>query len=75
MPYMQLVYVILRLLWRPAALAVWTMAAMTVIELFQLTMIPAHMLASHHLIVRVCARLLGTEFSFRDLLAYAVGSV
>jgi hypothetical protein len=71
--YAAMVYVILRLLWNPPALAPWTMATMTVIELFQLTMIPAHMLASHHLIVRVCARLLGTEFSFLDLLAYAVG--
>ncbi len=36
-------------------------------------MIPAHMLASEHFIVRICARLMGTEFSFLDLLTYAVG--
>ena len=46
---------------------------MTVIELFQLTMIPAHMLASEHLAVRICARLMGTGFSFLDLFAYGVG--
>jgi hypothetical protein len=46
---------------------------MTSIELFQLTMIPAHMLGSMHSMVRICARLIGTEFSFLDLLAYAVG--
>jgi hypothetical protein len=46
---------------------------MTLVELFQLTMIPAHMLANQHLIVRICARLMGTEFSFLDLLAYGVG--
>ena len=43
------------------------------IELFQLTMIPSHMLASEHLIARICARLIGSEFSFLDLLAYGTG--
>lgn len=73
--YAAMVYVIIRLLWRAAAVAVavLTMVVMTVIELFQLTMIPAHMLASDHLIVRICARLMGTDFSFMDLLAYGVG--
>src|SRR5260221_608401 len=71
--YAAMVYVILRLIWRSAPLAVWAMAIMTAIELFQLTMIPAHMLASEHAIVRICARLMGTEFSFLDLLAYGVG--
>jgi hypothetical protein len=71
--YAAMVYAILRLLWKPAAVAVCAMAVMTVIELFQLTMIPAHMLASEHLIARIGARMMGTEFSFLDLLAYGVG--
>ena len=73
--YAAMIYAILRLLWRAAAVvvAVSTMVLMTLIELFQLTMIPAHMLANEHLIVRICARLMGTEFSFLDLLAYGVG--
>ena len=73
--YAAMIYVILRLLWRAAAVAVAvsTMAVMTLVELFQLTMIPAHMLASEHLITRICARLMGVEFSFLDLLAYGVG--
>ncbi len=71
--YAAMVYAILRLLWRTAAIAVYAMAVMTVIELFQLTMIPSRMLASEHLIVWMCARLMGTEFSFLDLLAYGVG--
>jgi hypothetical protein len=73
--YAAMVYVILRLLWRATAVAVGVsaMITMTFVELFQLTMIPAHMLASDHLISRICARLMGTEFSFLDLLAYAVG--
>ena len=68
-----MVYAMLRLVWRTAALALPAMAVMTVIELFQLTMIPARMLASEHWMVRICARLMGTEFSFLDLLTYAVG--
>ena len=73
--YAAMVYVILRLLWRATAVAVavTTLIAMTVVELFQLTMIPAHMLTSKHLITRISAMLIGTEFSFLDLLAYGVG--
>ena len=71
--YAAMVYVILRLLWRTAAVALPAMAVMTAIELFQLTMIPARLLASEYLLVRIGARLMGTDFSFRDLLAYAVG--
>ena len=53
-----MVYAILRLFWRAAArarVAVSAMAIMTVIELFQLTMIPAHLLANGHVMVRICA--------------------
>jgi hypothetical protein len=71
--YPMMVYGILRLLSRAAASAVCAMVVMTAIELFQLTMIPAHMLASEHLMTRICARLLGVEFSLLDLLAYGVG--
>ena len=71
--YAMMVYGILRLLSRAAASAVCAMVVMTAIELFQLTMIPAHMLASEHLMTRICARLLGVEFSLLDLLAYGVG--
>ena len=71
--YAAMVYGILRLLSGAAASAVCAMIAMTAIELFQLTMIPAHMLASKHLMTRICARLMGVEFSSLDLLAYGVG--
>jgi hypothetical protein len=73
--YAAMVYVILRMVSRSRGLrlAAMAMAIMTALELFQLTLIPAHMLSSTHAIVRICARLLGTEFSFRDLAAYAVG--
>lgn len=71
--YAAMVYGILRLLWSAASSAVCAMVVMTAIELFQLTMIPAHMIASEHLITRICARLMGVEFGFLDLLAYGVG--
>ena len=73
--YAAMVYTLLTLFapkppWRKAVLA---MAIMSALELFQLTMIPAHMLHSPHLTIRIFARLLGTEFSLLDLLAYALG--
>ena len=71
--YATMVYGILRLLSRAAASAVCAMVVMTAIEMFQLTMIPAHMLSSEHWMTRICARLMGVEFSFLDLLAYGVG--
>jgi hypothetical protein len=71
--YAAMVYAILRLGLRARTAAVWAMVAMTAIEVFQLTMIPAHMLASEHWVTRICARLMGVEFSFLDLLAYGVG--
>lgn len=84
--YAMMVYVIVRMIsqggragrtatgagghWRSAAIA---MGLMTAIELFQLTMIPARLFVSKYSLVRLGARLIGTEFSFLDLLAYAVG--
>ena len=71
--YATMVYTILRLLWNSASVALPAMVVMVSIEVFQLTMIPARMLESEYLMVRICARLIGTEFSFLDLLAYGVG--
>jgi hypothetical protein len=71
--YAAMVYVIFRLTGRIARVAVWSAVAMTAIELFQLTGVPAGMLRSSYPAVRACARLLGTEFSVFDLFAYAVG--
>jgi Protein of unknown function (DUF2809) len=73
--YAAMVYALVSLVWQTGALrkAMLAMLIMTALEVFQLTMIPAHMLATGNLATRIVARLLGTEFSFRDLLAYAVG--
>jgi hypothetical protein len=73
--YAAMVYVILRLTGRITRVAVWAAAAMASIELFQLTGIAAGMFHSGHAAARVCARLMGTEFSVIDLLAYAAGIV
>src|SRR5256885_14138433 len=56
--YAMMVYGILRMVSKAAVSAVCAMVLMTAIELFQLTMIPAHMLGSEHLMTRICARLL-----------------
>lgn len=71
--YASMVYAMLRLFRRPAPSAAWATIAMLSIESFQLTLIPAAMLASQHWTIRMCARLLGVQFSWLDLLAYAVG--
>jgi Protein of unknown function (DUF2809) len=74
--YAAMVYVIFRLLWPSVSgrlIAAITSITMILIELFQLTLIPAQMSTSANLLVRICARLLGTEFSRLDLAAYAVG--
>lgn len=73
--YAAMVYVMLRLASAasPSALTLTTLLVMTAIELFQLTGIPLQLLASEHAALRLVARLLGTTFSFFDLLAYVVG--
>jgi Protein of unknown function (DUF2809) len=73
--YAAMIYAILRLWWTSRAAAVCAAAIMIAIELFQLTLIAAHMLKSDHLIVRIIARLMGTHFSYLDLLAYVVAIV
>lgn len=73
--YAAMVYAILRLVWRSRSVALPATVVMIGIELFQLTRIPAHMLESRHLMIRVCARLIGTEFSYLDLIAYGAGIV
>ena len=73
--YAVMFYALIRLAWRAPAwrVAVAAMGVMTVIEFFQLTMIPARMVASDNLLFQVTGRLLGTEFAWKDLAAYAVG--
>ena len=71
--YAAMVYVLFRLTGRIPRPALCAALAMTAIECFQLTRIPAALLRSEHIALRACARLLGTEFSFLDMLAYAVG--
>ena len=72
--YAAMVYGILRLFSRGAPVSAGlAMLCMTAIELFQLTLIPAHLLASGHWMIRICARLMGVQFGWLDLLAYAVG--
>jgi hypothetical protein len=71
--YAAMVYAILRSFRPNAEAAIAAMAIMIVIELFQLTMIPARLLGSDSLVVRMVARLMGTKFGWLDLIAYAAG--
>lgn len=70
--YAAMVFVLLRLS-GVRRVAWWASVAMVAIELFQLTGIAAGMLGSGSLVVRICARLLGTEFRWQDLVAYGAG--
>lgn len=71
--YAMMVYAICRLALPPARSALCASLVMTALETFQLTGIPARLLQSPHVPVRLAARLMGIEFSFLDLLAYAIG--
>ena len=71
--YAAMVYVLFRLTNRIARPALWTSVAMIAIELFQLTGIAAEMFRNGNAAVRSFARLLGTDFSVLDLVAYAAG--
>ena len=71
--YAVMVYGILRIFWGAGRSALCAAAILIAIESFQLTLIPARMFASGNLLTRVCARLIGVQFSFLDLLAYGVG--
>lgn len=71
--YAAMVYALLRLSGRVERVALWTAVVMTALELFQLTGIPAALYRDGPLPVRLLARLLGTEFSALDLVAYAAG--
>jgi hypothetical protein len=71
--YAAMVYALIRLTGRRRGVVWWSAAAMVLIECFQLTGIAAEMAKSGNAAARVCAVLLGTHFSWLDLLAYAVG--
>ena len=71
--YAAMVYVILRLSGRIARVAVWAAVAMTAIRVFPAYGNRLGDARNSSLAVRLCARLLGTQFSVFDLLAYAVG--
>ena len=74
--YAAMAYAILRVFWpfaKSTRIAILTMAVMTALELFQLTLIPARLFTSDSAALRIIARLMGTEFSPADLAAYAVG--
>jgi hypothetical protein len=74
--YAILFYLLLSLLWKkgtPFAKASLTMLAMLAIESFQLTHIPLSFHLSSNIFLQLLAIILGTTFSWLDILAYLVG--
>ena len=71
--YAMMMYAFLRLRTGPRSAALGSSLLMTALECFQLTGIPAQLLSSGQLSIRLCARLLGTHFAWPDLIAYAIG--
>lgn len=71
--YAAMIYGLLRIFWLKAHVALPAMLLVTAIELFQLTKIPAQLLANEHFALQAVGRLLGTQFSLLDLFAYGVG--
>ena len=74
--YTVMVYLLLSLIWirgRTLHKAMIVMAFMIALELFQLTLIPYSLSTSSNIFLRIVAIVLGTKFSWLDLLAYLVG--
>jgi len=71
--YAAMVYALLKVAGCGRPAWAWAAVLMAAIEAFQLTLIPARMVESGALILRVLGRLLGTAFSWLDLVAYGVG--
>ena len=73
--YAAMVYVLLRLSERISRVALWAAVIIysCVIQLLELMGHTSATLHSGHTVVRICARLLGTEFSVFDLAGYGVG--
>src|SRR4029450_9861947 len=72
--YAALAYVLLGIVWpqlSPARKALITTIAMVAIEAFQLTNVPARFAASENTVLKLLAIVLGTTWSWRDLLGYA----
>lgn len=73
--YAAMIHEIVRVTAKPSRglCAVIAMAIIVAIECFQLTLIPARLAGSSEILFRAVGRLLGTQFSWFDMAAYAIG--
>jgi uncharacterized protein DUF2809 len=74
--YAALLYLLLSLVWPSGSTirkAVVALNLMICIETFQLTLIPLQLSQSQNTVLKILAVVLGTRFSWLDLLAYAIG--
>jgi hypothetical protein len=69
-------YLLFSIVWdrdKPSRKAFVTTVLMIAIELFQLTLIPLHFRLSGNSILKAVSIVLGTEFSWFDIVAYLAG--
>jgi hypothetical protein len=69
-------YLFITILWgegSPSKKAILTVVLMSGLEAFQLTLIPLQFRSSNYTILKIISILLGTTFSWLDLIAYLVG--
>jgi hypothetical protein len=74
--YAALLYLLLSLVWPSGSAirkAIVALILMVCIETFQLTLIPLRLSQSQNTILKILAVVLGTQFSWLDLIAYLVG--
>jgi hypothetical protein len=71
--YAAMVYALLRLVKPVGRMWPYAGAILIAVEVFQLTLIPAGLVNSPSLPMQLLGRMLGTQFSVADLVAYGVG--
>jgi hypothetical protein len=59
--------------WTPGRKAVLTLVFVLTVEVFQLTLIPLRLSLSNSFLLRFASILLGTQFGWRDIVAYLLG--
>jgi len=76
--YTAAIYWVLLLIWPRRThwrVAAWSFSISLAVEFFQITGWPQQMRESSSLLLRITSIVLGTEFSLRDIVAYAVGAL
>lgn len=76
--YTAAIFWVLLLMWPRQAhwrVAAWSFGVSLAVECFQMTGWPQQMRESSSALLRIVSIVLGTEFSLRDIVAYAIGAM